>query len=193
LDAGRGIYITEFGYCTNDPSPYSECELPQVSSSDQPAYLNQTDHFMYHNKVVKTVAQYVLVDGAGAPGNIDQWATGIYSSDGTPKPARDAYRLGLDVTSDGQGGMQVFVLDRSGGTPLVFGYLTLTNVWVPVATPAVDTLGYGEATVAAATASQVSAWRAYDGQYTSRCISGGACPAWTLPVMTDSQCVAQSQ
>lgn len=103
------VALTEFGYETNPPDPFSG-----ISAARQARYINLGDQLAYRRKRVMANTQFLLRDIEPVPGYPDgdkrHWFTyqsGLYYNDGTPKLAALAYRL-------------PFVVGRSrhGRTPL---------------------------------------------------------------------------
>jgi len=90
------IYSTEFGYQTNPPDTESGTLSPELAAE----YLNWAEYLSWRDPRVRSYDQYLLVDSAA--GN---FATGLESSNGTPKPGFYAYRMPiyLPVTSTTRG------------------------------------------------------------------------------------------
>lgn len=89
---GRGIYLTEFGYQTNPPDPFS-----RISPTLHGQYINESERLFFGDRRVKTVAQYQLVDVPRS----DEYNSGLRfdrSRGGKKKPSYDAYRLPIVVT-----------------------------------------------------------------------------------------------
>jgi hypothetical protein len=91
------LYLTEFGYQSNPPSPLG------VSLGQQAAYLNQSEFIAYTDPDVRTLSQFLLRDDAAVPG-LNQVArlgatfqTGLELHSGRHKPAYAAYRLPVYV------------------------------------------------------------------------------------------------
>jgi hypothetical protein len=78
------LFLTEFGYQT-PPDPIG------VSFARQAAYLNQAEFMAAQNRRVKTMSQFLLVDG-GQPFGLT-FQSGLKSRAGKRKPAYAAYRL----------------------------------------------------------------------------------------------------
>jgi len=89
------LYLTEFGYMTNPPSPVG------VTLAQQSAYLNQAEFIAYGNPRVKDLSQFLLVDSppiackrCSTPGGYGaSFETGLEFLGGAPKPSFAAYRL----------------------------------------------------------------------------------------------------
>jgi hypothetical protein len=95
---GLPLYLTEFGYLTNPPSPLG------VTLAQQAAYLNESEFIAYNNPNVQVLSQFLLVDSAPKAGVSNPllayggtFQTGLEFAGGTHKPAYDAYRLPLYV------------------------------------------------------------------------------------------------
>ncbi len=86
------IYYTEYGFQTNPPDINFG-----VSLTKQAAYINESDWLVFHDRQVRSVAQYELRDEAA----LSAFQTGLRFVDGRPKPSFDAYRLPLWVTPAG--------------------------------------------------------------------------------------------
>jgi hypothetical protein len=100
LGGGLPLYLTEFGYMTNPPSPLG------VSLARQAAYLNEAEYIAYHNPRVASVSQFLLIDSpplarrsAGPVGYGVSFQTGLMFRSGRAKPSLSAYRLPLYVSS----------------------------------------------------------------------------------------------
>ena len=87
------LYLTEFGYQSNPPSPLG------VSLAQQAAYLNESEFIAYTNPQVRTLSQFLLNDDTQVKGNDlvarlgATFQTGLRFHDGRDKPALAAYRL----------------------------------------------------------------------------------------------------
>ena len=96
IPAGLPIWMTEYGYQTK-PDPFRG-----VDPAQHAAWLVEAEHLMWKNPRVASSAQFLLQDDeprtAYAAGSLGYWATyqsGLKYTDGTPKPAYEAYRLPL--------------------------------------------------------------------------------------------------
>lgn len=78
------IYNTEYGYQTRPP----DVEALTVDPVTAAAYLNWSEYLTWLNPRLRTYDQYLLSDPAA--GN---FATGLQSAQGVPKPAFAAYRM----------------------------------------------------------------------------------------------------
>jgi hypothetical protein len=93
------LYLTEYGYQTDPPNPYSG-----VSPSLQALYLNEGEYKAWRDPRVRALSQFLLYDAPPDPrylrGSVRYWSTfqtGLLYANGAPKPARDAYRLPVFV------------------------------------------------------------------------------------------------
>ena len=87
------LYLTEFGYQTKPPDPLG------VSVARQAAYLNQSEYIAWRDPVVRTLAQFLLVDDGRDPGHTRRAGSGLGAlperpqfRNGRHKPSYDAYR-----------------------------------------------------------------------------------------------------
>lgn len=85
------IYSTEYGFVTSPPQRHGH-HYP--SPSRAATYLNEAEYLSWRNSKVASFAQYLLRDPPTLKG-VGLFASGLFTSDGKPKPARDAYRLPL--------------------------------------------------------------------------------------------------
>jgi len=88
------LYLTEFGYQTNPPSPIG------VTLSEQAAYLDESEFIAYENPQVRTLSQFLLEDDhprAQAQGRLSGYGatfqSGLEFQGGRPKPSFSSYRL----------------------------------------------------------------------------------------------------
>lgn len=105
--------LTEFGYETNPPDPFSG-----ISPAKQAADINVGDYLAYKDPRVIANTQFLLTDVKGVSGfpksNKKHWFTyqsGLFYRSGKPKPAAASYRLPLVLTA------------RSGSTASFWGWL----------------------------------------------------------------------
>lgn len=82
---GVPLYLTEFGYQTNPPDRLG------VSPRKQARYLDQAEYIAWRNPAVRTLSQFLLVDGGEPVGLTFQ--SGLRWLDGRAKPAYRSYRL----------------------------------------------------------------------------------------------------
>jgi hypothetical protein len=92
--AGMPLYLTEFGYLTQPPSPLG------VSFARQQAYLDQSEFITYNDPQVRTLTQFLLTDDLPKSGVSDPVAafggtfqTGLELASGARKPSFYTYRL----------------------------------------------------------------------------------------------------
>jgi hypothetical protein len=101
--ARLGLYNTEFGYITNPPNkavPSGAAGGHYPSPAMAALYLNWAEYLSWRNPRVATTMQYLLYDPVRNKQGSD-FASGLRSPTGVPKPTYDAYRmpLYLPVTS----------------------------------------------------------------------------------------------
>jgi hypothetical protein len=100
LRHGQGIYLTEFGV-QSTPDPFVG-----VSLARQAEYIGIAEQIAFSNPRVKSFSQYLLADDPPRPGpriaRYSGFETGLRGSDGTAKPAYDAFRLPLVATDYGR-------------------------------------------------------------------------------------------
>jgi hypothetical protein len=91
------LYLTEFGYQSNPPSPIG------VTLAEQAAYLNESEFVAYTNPQVRMLSQFLLNDDMAVKGNDlvarlgATFQTGLRFHNGRDKPALVAYRLPIYV------------------------------------------------------------------------------------------------
>lgn len=95
IPSGLPIALTEFGYETNPPDPFSGQTLDH-----QAEYLNEGDYEAFVNPRIISQAQFTLADyppvKGAKPGTKPYWFTyqaGLYFVNGQPKPSAAAYAL----------------------------------------------------------------------------------------------------
>jgi len=115
---GLPFYLTEWGYKTNPPNPYVKTSLYQ-----QEVWLNEGEYMTWRNPRVRVLAQFLLFDdkprASAARGTLSYWSTfqsGLYYSDGNPKPSLDSFRIPIWVPSP-----------RTGDRVTVWGQLRPAN------------------------------------------------------------------
>ncbi len=91
IPKGKGIYVTEFGFQTKPPDPKG------LSFAGQARAVNESERLFFGDRRIKSTAQFELYDVPDTPG-LDIFNTGLFTKLGTPKPARDAWRLPLVVS-----------------------------------------------------------------------------------------------
>ena len=82
---GVPLYLTEFGYQTNPPDRLG------VTPARQAAYLDQAEYLSWRYATVRTISQFLLVDGGDPVGLTFQ--SGLKWIDGKRKPSFRAYQL----------------------------------------------------------------------------------------------------
>lgn len=90
-----GIWLTEYGYQSRPPDPFTGFR-PKVQS----AYINQAEYMAYRNRRVRSMSQFLLVDEPPdttvSPRNPRYWGstfqTGLVLRSGRRKPAFTAYQ-----------------------------------------------------------------------------------------------------
>jgi len=92
------LYNTEFGFQTNPPG--HKCGCVFLSPAKAAYYMNWSEYLMWSNPRVRSYSQYLLEDDA-LPGHPSEsgFASGLFFSNGTPKPSYDAFRLPLYLPS----------------------------------------------------------------------------------------------
>jgi hypothetical protein len=93
------LYLTEYGYATNPPNPYSG-----VPPARQAEYLNQGEYLAWRDPRVRALSQFLLYDSPpdaryprGSPRYWSTFQTGLLFAGGRPKPSLGAYRLPIVV------------------------------------------------------------------------------------------------
>jgi hypothetical protein len=99
IPGGRGIFITEFGFQSNPPD-----RVTNVSLAEQAQYINEADRLFYADRRIKAVNQFELTD----PPQLFEFNMGLRRTDGTKKPAYDAYRVPLVVTRRSANSVEVY-------------------------------------------------------------------------------------
>lgn len=90
------LYDTEYGYNTNPPDPFAS-----FSPTQQAQFIGWSTYLAWRDPNTVMFAQFLLKDslpGPGRPGTRQYWSpyqTGLYYSDGRPKPAAQAFRITL--------------------------------------------------------------------------------------------------
>ncbi len=108
------LYLTEYGYATHPPNPYSG-----VSLARQAAYLNEAEYLAWKDPRVRALSQFLLYDSPPDTrfprGSVRYWSTfqtGLLFAGGAPKPSLGAYRLPIFVPDPVLRGGKVFVWGR---------------------------------------------------------------------------------
>jgi Cellulase (glycosyl hydrolase family 5) len=94
--ADADVYLTEYGYETNPPDTHAILGLGQ-----QATYLAWAEWLATQDPAVKMWPQFLLRDlpgdttqrdeGAGLPPILDNWQSGLFFANGTPKPAAQTF------------------------------------------------------------------------------------------------------
>jgi hypothetical protein len=92
---GVPLYLTEWGYKTNPPNPYST-----TSPAQQAAWINEGQYLTWREPYVRGLTQFLLVDYPPKPhsrrNSALYWSTfqtGLEYMDGSPKPSFNAFRV----------------------------------------------------------------------------------------------------
>jgi hypothetical protein len=90
------LYDTEYGYNTNPPDPYAS-----FGPDAQAQFVGWSTYLAWRDPRTVMFSQFLLRDsppGPGKPGTRQYWTpyqTGLYYSNGQPKPAAQAFRITL--------------------------------------------------------------------------------------------------
>jgi hypothetical protein len=90
------IYFNEYGYETTPPDPFARATLDQ-----QAQWMGQSTYMAWRDPRIRMFAQFGLRDidpreSGAAPGSRAYWANwqgGLFTADGQPKPAAQAFKL----------------------------------------------------------------------------------------------------
>ena len=88
------LYLTEYGYQTNPPDRFG------VSWARQAAWLAQAEYIAFRNPSVRTLSQFLLVDGGDPVTRTFQ--TGLRTHGGRAKPSLRGYRFPIHVVRRGR-------------------------------------------------------------------------------------------
>ena len=146
---GTATIMTEFGYETNPPDPYSG-----VSLVKQAAWINEGDYIAYKDPRVVGQTQFLLKDVGPVKGQRKgtkpYWFTyqsGLYDLKGRPKPAATAYALPLVVTPAGDQdhlwGQLRFLANATQSSVSLEFRPAGTDAFAPVGDPVAVTNGVG--------------------------------------------------
>jgi hypothetical protein len=97
------LWITEYGYQTSPPDPFTGVQL-----SRQGPLTSWGEYLAYRNPRVASVAQFLLVDDKPIDGLVNSrkgwitWQSGLYTRDGRPKPSLTEYLVPIHVTRKGR-------------------------------------------------------------------------------------------
>ncbi len=139
----RDLWLTEFGYETNDPVPTKPWTLAQ-----QTRLLAQAEYLSQRNSRVRAITQFLLRDvltsaaqrqaKAGARGRFPgSWQTGLFYEDFRPKPVVATFPLTLLPFRDGRRSVRIFGhirTDRAGGQAVRIEGLKPDGTWETLAT-----------------------------------------------------------
>jgi hypothetical protein len=134
----RDLWLTEFGYETNDPVRTKPWTLDQ-----QTRLLAQAEYLSQRNSRVRAITQFLLRDvlttaaqrraQAGAGGRYPgSWQTGLFYEDFRPKPSATAFPLTLLPFQDGGTRVRIFGhirTDRTGGLAVRIEGLKPDGTW----------------------------------------------------------------
>jgi hypothetical protein len=137
------LWLTEFGYETNDPVRTKPWTLDQ-----QTRLLAQAEYLSQRNRRVRAITQFLLRDvlttaaqrqaQAGSRGRVPgSWQTGLFFEDFRPKPSAATFPLTLLPFRDGGTGVRVFGhirTDRTGGLAVRIEGLRPNGAWEPLDT-----------------------------------------------------------
>jgi hypothetical protein len=103
-----------------------------VSLRNQAEFINETDRLTYGDRLVKTTAQYELVDVREAR----EYNSGLRftrrGGDAERKPAYDAYRMPLVITKRSSNKVEVYGQVRPGGASTVQIQILRDGEWIGV-------------------------------------------------------------
>ncbi|HWF74498.1 MAG TPA: cellulase family glycosylhydrolase, partial [Solirubrobacteraceae bacterium] len=134
------LYDTEYGYNTNPPDPYAS-----FTPDQQAQFVGWSTYLAYRDPNTVMFAQFLLRDstpGPGQPGSRQYWnpyQTGLYYSDGTPKPAAQAFKVTLwaqRLLGPGSPLVTLFGKVPAGTGPQIVQVQSLAadNTWTPIQT-----------------------------------------------------------
>jgi hypothetical protein len=84
------IYNDEFGYITSPPQSAGKGDPSPAQAAVE---LNQAEYLSYQNPRIAAYSQYLITDPPADPG--PGFSSGLYTSNGTPKATRNAFRMPL--------------------------------------------------------------------------------------------------
>jgi hypothetical protein len=174
IPRGLSLFMTEFGFETNPPDPFSGVPL-----ANQALFNTIGEHQAWENPRIASQAQFLLRDVAPVkshpPTSKAYWFTyqsGLYGLTGQAKPAATAYAMPFLAFNTGTlaaAGEQIYTLwgqarllpnGATAGVTLQFRAKDGSTPWLTVGDPVpVDPMGYFQVT-RAATLPVVSEWRA---------------------------------
>ena len=165
------IHLTEFGYQTKPPDPYSG-----VSTIQQKLWLQEAAYVSWTHPRVRTLIQYEWEDdpiknvGLG-PRAYAGWQSGLLYADGRPKPALGAFAhpFWADVRP-GASKVRFWGQVRAGGGHPIRLQRRVDGAWTTVTSLRTDRRGYFSTRLFV---QEASPWRfAYDGPATDASASG---------------------
>jgi hypothetical protein len=133
------VHLTEFGI-QSAPDPYVGVPLAR-----QAEYLSISERIAWENRRVVTFSQYLLRDDQPRPGpRVSRYAgfeSGLRGSDGTAKPAYDAFRLPLAVARRGRDDSIWGIVRPAEGSATATLLGTAKGKWIELRTIATDDRG----------------------------------------------------
>jgi hypothetical protein len=137
------LYLTEYAYQTNPPDKFSG-----VSPSLQARYLRQGAYLAWRNSRVQNLTQYVYVDEPLGK-NSASWQSGLFTINGTPKPALAVFSNPFWAQKIKKGTVQLWGQVRPGnGVRSVQLQHRVGNTWVTIDVVNTNASGYYYANVA---------------------------------------------
>lgn len=141
------LYLTEYAYQTNPPDRFSG-----VSLSAQSSYMQQGAFIAWRNSRVKNITQYVWVDEASRAGG-QGWQSGLYFSDGRPKPSLASFPVPFWAQKVGKGNVQLWGQVRPGNNPQTVELQRRSgSSWISIGTVTTNAFGYYTRTVSQSSA-----------------------------------------
>jgi hypothetical protein len=134
------LYLTEYAYQTNPPDRFAG-----VSLTLQAKYLREGAYLAWRNPRVQNLTQYVYVD---EPGSGSSWQSGLFRTDGTPKPSLAVFPNPFWAQKIKTGTVQLWGQVRPGsGARSVELQRRSGNSWVTIQTVTTNSRGYYYANV----------------------------------------------
>jgi hypothetical protein len=103
----KPLWVTEFGYDSNPPNPSA------VSTATQAKWLEEAFYIFWHEGV-STALWYLVRDQT--PPYSQNYFSGVYFRNGTPKPSLTAYRFPFVIMTPTGGKPQAWGIAPAGGT-----------------------------------------------------------------------------
>jgi hypothetical protein len=141
LRAGRGLYLTEEGFLTDNTDTGGGALGGHlvVTPIQQRDYDDAVAQIVWNDKRIKTIAQYELYDDIP-----HRWDCGLKTNAGAPKPAYASYKVAIDVSKVDATTVEVFALARlASQTPIVVSTKNGAGVWSDLDGISTDALGFG--------------------------------------------------